>query len=352
MARPNKIWFRKSTGWWMIEIAGKQHKLAKGRGNKPEAERHFHELMASRTEMPESADARVADIVEAFLAWSQLHCAADTYRLHTYYCQLFAEACGSLKATELKPFHVTRWVDCKIEKGDWGETTSYNARRIAFRICSWAAQEKILRVNPLLGLPRPKPAPRERALTLDEYDAIYRAARKPFQRFLLALRNTGARPKEIRDLKWSQVRDDRWVLKEHKTRKKTGKPRIIYLTSAMRLLMTELGIERNGSDFVFLNCEGQPWTMNAVRLQVTRLKVKLNLESDVCAYLLRHMWGTQAILNGVDVATVAECMGHTSLEMVSTVYVHLAEQHQHLQGAMEKAIGNPTPCEAVQRSSA
>ena len=48
-------------------------------------------------------------------------------------------------------------------------------------------------------------------------------------------------------------------------------------------------------------------------------------------------WGTKAILNGVDVSTVAEGMGHSSLEMVSTVYVHLADQHSHLQSAMEKA---------------
>jgi integrase len=39
----------------------------------------------------------------------------------------------------------------------------------------------------------------------------------------------------------------------------------------------------------------------------------------------------------VDVATVAELMGHTSLEMVSTVYLHLADEHKHLHDAVEKA---------------
>ena len=94
---------------------------------------------------------------------------------------------------------------------------------------------------------------------------------------------------------------------------------------------------RSTSENVFVNSRGKPWTMNAVRLRIMRLKEKLGLASDVCAYLVRHMWGTQAILNGVDVSTVAECMGHNSLEMVSTVYVHLADQHSHLQSAMEKA---------------
>ena len=62
-------------------------------------------------------------------------------------------------------------------------------------------------------------------------------------------------------------------------------------------------------------------------------------------YLLRHAFGTNAVLNGVDVATVATLMGHASLDMVSRVYVHLADQHQHLNEAVEKATApraNPT----------
>lgn len=83
--------------------------------------------------------------------------------------------------------------------------------------------------------------------------------------------------------------------------------------------------------------------MNALRLQFMRLRKKLNLEGDVCAYMIRHVWGTQAILNGLGLETVAEAMGHSSVEMASTVHVHLAEQHGHLHAAMEKATENLSP---------
>lgn len=76
--------------------------------------------------------------------------------------------------------------------------------------------------------------------------------------------------------------------------------------------------------------------MNAVRLQRARLRRKLGLPEDLCAYLARHGFGTRAILNGVNPAVVAELMGHTSLEMVSKVYRHLADQHEHLREAVEK----------------
>jgi hypothetical protein len=44
--------------------------------------------------------------------------------------------------------------------------------------------------------------------------------------------------------------------------------------------------KRSKSDHVFLNGRGKPWTMNAVRLRVMRLKDKLGLADDVCAYLI------------------------------------------------------------------
>ena len=34
MPRPRKPWFRKATGWWMVEIDGRQLRLANGREGK------------------------------------------------------------------------------------------------------------------------------------------------------------------------------------------------------------------------------------------------------------------------------------------------------------------------------
>ena len=161
----------------------------------------------------------------------------------------------------------------------WGESTAHNARTTAFRVFTWAKDEGILPENPLAGMKRPKPAPRQRAMSDEEFSKLHGNAGGPFADFLLALRETGARPKEIRCLLWSQVEDNRWVLKKHKTAKKVGKPRVIYLSETMREMMSKL--KGNGHTHVFLNTEGQPWTTNAVRLQVGRLRSKLGLADDL-----------------------------------------------------------------------
>lgn len=344
MPRPNKPWFRSQTGWWMAKIGGKSYKLAKGRRNKAEAETKFHELMLTASRAPESTDARVADICEEFLRWSRKHHAADTYRSHKGYLQSFCERYGQLQVRQLQKFHVTRWVDAQ----SWNDTSQYNGRRFVFRAFNWAAHEDLLPRNPLQGMPRPKPKPRKRALKPEEYRALLAGARGPFKVLLFALRQTGARPKELRDLRWNHVRNDRWVLPEHKTDKSSDAPRTIHLTTAMQRLM-DLLRRRSHGEHVFVNHRGAPWTANAVRLQIWRLKKRLGLADDVCAYLVRHAFGTDAIVNGVDIATIATLMGHADTTITSKVYVHLADQTSHLGESLRRAVASPKPAAASRR---
>lgn len=333
MPRLNRIWFRKDIGWWMVTLGGKKVRLAKGRANKKQAEQKFHELKAVTAQAPEAPTARVADVLDAFLDWANSHLSAETLRNLKWYGEMFAEHSGYLLASSLKPIHLTRWIDSKKK---WGPTTERNARRTISRAFSWACQQGILASNPLKGMRCPRANVRQRALTAEEFKTLLRSSKKDFKVLLFSLRETGCRPKEARTLRWSDVRGDRWVLATHKTVGNTGRSKTIFLTRPMQKLMTLLRRTAN-SEFVFVNARNKPWTVNAMRLRIKRIKRKTNLAKDVCAYLLRHAWGTNAILNGVDPITVAACMGHSSLDMISRVYVHLADQHEHLQEAMERA---------------
>src|SRR5690348_16097105 len=103
MARPNKVWYRKQTGWWMVKLGGVPEKLIQGpedEATRQLAEEKFIEIRRLRRIAPQAAGARTADVIEAFLAWSRQHLSADTHRVNRYYCQLFAEHCGTVPARE------------------------------------------------------------------------------------------------------------------------------------------------------------------------------------------------------------------------------------------------------------
>lgn len=125
----------------------------------------------------------MADGIEAFLGHVGRRLSAETYRGYRFYCQKFAETYGYVPTRQLKPYHVSRWVDQK----PWNETTEYNARRSVFRAFSWASQEGLIANNPLNGMKRPRPRWRERRLTGEEFRTILKAARGPFKIFIWAL---------------------------------------------------------------------------------------------------------------------------------------------------------------------
>jgi integrase len=329
MGRPAKPWFRKQTGHWYVEINGKQEKLSRDRD---EAYRLFHELMSRVHLAPESPSARVADVIEAFLAWSSTHCEPITYTNHRFYGEHLSDAIGMKAARDILPIHITRW----IAKHGWSGWSEFGAKKSAKRFFSWAKKQGILRDNPLAEIENPTPPPRQRVLTDEEYRALLRGTSPPFRRFLFALRQTGARPKELRDLRWEQVRGDHLHLEKHKTGKKTKKPRIIYLTPTMQRAMA-VWRAKFGSEHVFTNAHGEPWSANAIRMRMQRLRDRLGLDDDVVAYLARHAYGTSAILNGVDLATVSQLMGHSSTTITAAVYVHLESERGHLIGAAAKA---------------
>src|SRR4051812_19301756 len=175
MPRPNKVWFRKDVGWWMVTLQGEKVRLAQGRANKKLAEQKLHELLAVRPEAPSSPTARVADIIEQFLAVSRPQLSTETMRNYDWYGQTFAEHSGLVLASDLKPHHVTAFL---TGKKDWGPTTQFNAKRSLFRIFSWAESEGLVARNPLKGMKRPKPAPRGRALTEAEFRKLLKAEPK------------------------------------------------------------------------------------------------------------------------------------------------------------------------------
>jgi site-specific recombinase XerD len=103
---------------------------------------------------------------------------------------------------------------------------------------------------------------------------------------------------------------------------------------------------------VFVNSHGEPWTQNAIRLAVDRIKKRRGLADDVCAYMIRHTYATWALVRGVPAATLAEILGHRGTDMIMKVYSHLAEQDDHMGSAVEQAAGrlvSPTPSGAEPR---
>jgi len=129
------------------------------------------------------------------------------------------------------------------------------------------------------------------------------------------------------------------VIEQHKTAKKTGKPRVIYLAPEMLEMSRRLVAERPEGPLFPSRKMNRPFSKNAIRIRFRRLREKLPHLNGVVAYTYRHSYATDALENGVGIAQVAELLGHTDTRMVSRNYGHLNQKVAHMREAAKKAAG-------------
>ncbi len=333
-----KPFYRKSKQSWYLQIGRRQFSLGTC---EEEALKRYKEILLHEegNTVQTGKPLHVEEVCDLYLEWSKRHNDPETYQWNQTYLQSFCDLHGGRKVTDLKPFHVTKWLDAHPR---WRPATRRTVVGAIKRVFNWCETEGYLAVNPLKAVKKEPRQRRERTLTVEERQHILGAARgKAFREFLHALQETGCRPSEIRKVTAANVHFEAavWLFRHHKTSKKTGRPRVVYLTPAMLDLTRKL-VERNPQGPLFRNSRGLPWTRNAIRCRFRNLRKKLAHLSGVVAYTYRHSFVTDALVNGVGIAQVAELCGHASVETVSQVYQHLAERRDHLLGAVRTATAN------------
>lgn len=133
--------------------------------------------------------------------------------------------------------------------------------------------------------------------------------------------HTGMRPSEQYGLKWDRVDLLRRLISIPKS--KNGKARHIPLNTEAAAAFTELKKRRSPDGWVFVNMDGERlcgykhWFDPAVDLAGIR---------EFTWYCLRHTFASRLVMAGVDLRTVAELMGHKTIQMTMR-YAHLAPEH-------------------------
>lgn len=252
----------------------------------------------------------------------------------------FLAACGDVTVADLRPHHVTDWLQSRER---WNATTRSDAAAEVKRAFKWATDEGRIENNPLEKLRVARGEPRDHVISGEEYRSLITGVcgekyltrnRTAFRAVLIALRLSGCRPSEITKLTIADFNGATWTIKKHKTRKKKIRPRIVYLPPCLLTLSRILAGDRLSGP-LFLAAADRGWKYSDMRLRFQRLRDKAKADPKCVLYSFRHTWITEALLAGVDVATVAEMAG-TSIQMIDRHYGHLCQHPKHLTDAAGK----------------
>jgi integrase len=180
------------------------------------------------------------------------------------------------------------------------------------RLFAWAVSRDIISTNPMTGLEAPgEEVERDRVLTNDELVQVWNGAGQlgyPLGSAYQLLILTGARRKEVGDLRWSEIEDD--TIKLSGARTKNGKPHHIPLASQARALLASLP---QVSDSVVFTFNGktpitgwtlakdridklvkiEPWRLHDVRRTVATNLQKLGVNLQTTEAILGHIAGSR-----------------------------------------------------------
>lgn len=120
--------------------------------------------------------------------------------------------------------------------------------------------------------------------------------------FLWLVIFTGARPHEIKQARWRDIRGNRWTLHEHKTIDKTGAERVIILPPiAMEKLKL---LPRGHADSKIITIGTPEYIWRTVRVDAKCRDLRI--------YDLRHTFATYALEQGYSLDQIGEALGHAN----------------------------------------
>jgi integrase len=271
---------------------------------------------------------------------------------------------GTVPMAALRASHIESWVNSMVVDG-------YSPNTIATRVFTvravlkGALRERVIAVDPSVGIRLPRRRRREHAMEIprpDQIARLYAASEARMRLFIAVCAFAGLRLGEASALRKSDIdflRRSLEVRRQVQRRiggpaelrgPKYGSERTVFvpesLTHQIAAQMEEFGVASEG--WIFYTADGRPLPPSTVNSWWQRTLRSAGI-SGVHLHGLRHYYASGLIAAGCDVVTVQRALGHRSPSTTLNVYSHLwpsAEDRTRnaSAGLLETTLGNLADC--------
>lgn len=192
----------------------------------------------------------------------------------------------------------------------------------------WCINAKLARAKPKIHVQHPDNG-RLRFLSRPEAERLLQEAGKVSQTlrdYLELLLYTGLRRGEAVALRWEWVDIGRRAIDLPAEACKSRHGRTVPLAApVLAMLRRRLATNPAGCDAVF-SIDGRPATDARIEYAFIKARTAAGLGPDVTFHVLRHTCASWLVMEGVDLFTVGQILGHRN-PMVTKRYAHLAPGH-------------------------
>jgi site-specific recombinase XerD len=290
----------------------------------------------------------LSKLITDFLEYLEIerNASQKTIRNYDHYLQRFVEFAGEINPAQIDlalirkyRLHLSRWIDPNTAKPLKRVTQNYFM--IALRaFLRYLARQDIETLSPEkieLGEADPSPLKVLDNNSLEKLLEAPNPATKDGLRdkaLLETLFSTGLRVSELVSLNRDTINLER---REFSVIGKGSKERIVFLSDAAvfwldKYLQTRfdrfkpLFIRYQGTVTPDDNGEGMRLTARTVQRIVAKYVKQVGLSVKATPHTLRHSFATDLLINGADIRSVQEMLGHSSIS-TTQIYTHVTNKH-------------------------
>jgi integrase len=250
---------------------------------------------------------------------------SDVYRL-----KALIPFFGDFYLTDIESSHVAEYKKLRLEQKVKNQeklisqSTVNKEVKLLKNILKKAAKWKGIQIHDL-ELILAKEMPRERILTQKEMKLLVENANPPLKQAILMALNTGARAGEILSMRWDNVNLEQNFITINAQETKSKRIRRIPINSELRKVFLKLNLSRNGNKHIFQNPKtGNPY--KTFQRSWESLLVTTGID-DMRFHDLRHTFASHFLMNGGDLYTLKEILGHKELNTTAR-YLTITTDHK------------------------
>ena len=257
---------------------------------------------------------------EQYLNYSKVNKAPSTYERHdknniAHLKSFF----NDMYIFEITPQLIEKYKAIRLEKVAPATVNRElaNLKHMFTKAIEW----EYVKTNPVKKVKSLKEPPgRLRYLKPPEFEALFNSCVDYIRPILVTALNTGMRKSEILRLKWADV-----DLKNRKItviETKNNESRIVPINETLYQELLSL-LEKTTGEYVFTDGNGHP--IKDIKKGFLAAVRRAGLE-DFRFHDLRHTFGSYMVMQGADIRTVQQIMGHKDIRMTLR-YAHLSSRH-------------------------
>lgn len=304
----------------------------------------------------------IGELAAAFDAWNSRHRAAATVKFYRQRLRLFLAKFSSRDAASLTSLEIDEYLFAAGE--EQSDSTKHHNAVALTTLQSFGLRERLIERRWFERLEKPRMGRRERIPDAGEIARLLKGSSAAFRLIYQALCHSGARPGELVKAQIGDIKPPlplgegrgeggaslvgrAIVLEQHKTARKTGKPRVIPIGKLLARLIREAAGDRQAGP-IFLNERGKAWSVCALGAIHRRLRDAAGLDPEIVLYSARHRFGTELLRAKVPIKDVSQMMGHASVT-TTELYLHrdvteLGDVQDRLPDVPDPAAGDdPAP---------